>query len=171
MKKVTASILAAAVALSMTAVGVLPASAAETASVERIFVSTDSTMNASIPANLAFDGDNTTRWGTGHLAKEADSDVPTDPLYIGVDFGESGATFDKITVDWENSYSAPYENGGFVLQYSKNGTSWTDFPPAPPTALQQKSPDRGLFLFCRKTERRMGESAHGQGRNPPAILL
>lgn len=128
LKKVTASILAAAVALSMTAVGVLPASAAETASVERIFVSTDSTMNASIPANLAFDGDNTTRWGTGHLAKEADSDVPTDPLYIGVDFGESGATFDKITVDWENSYSAPYENGGFVLQYSKNGTSWTDFP-------------------------------------------
>ncbi len=76
-----------------------------------------------LAAILAFDGDDTTRWGAPQLANN--NGELTDDCFLGLDYGATPVTFDKVTIEWEQARAAAAASGGFVLEYSNDGSQWT----------------------------------------------
>lgn len=77
------------------------------------------------PADLAVDGDATTRWTT-----EGDG-----PQWLSVDLG-SEQTVDQVRFDWDAGYAKRY-----AIDVSQDGTTWT-------TVHEQSDADRQLVIRC-----------------------
>jgi beta-galactosidase len=73
---------------------------------------------AGLASTFAFDGNQSTRWGSAYAGTNAGASFDPDPSWIDVDLG-SVQPFNTVVLYWDPAYAATYQ-----IQYSTDNATW-----------------------------------------------